>query len=399
MVNPSLGNIHVALVAFAVLGVLIGTALMIAGKRMQHAQLKMVGAGVFVIGLGIPILAELSIWTGISTPLSGGSAGAGVIASSSQPIKIELTGAQQSIMASCDRGQTQPQPTITLKNKFNDVGYATAGLWRQVKDAHGNDNVGGWQHFTSGTRIGVAITPDTEIEILFGNGTSAQFGQHVSWIVPCESNPTLNLKGVTSENGAGLTMTFLDSRGANAAEVPVASGQSLFFVEMRPGSREVYGNVYGVDGNGDTIYYPNELMITLNSSSWSSIDEVWIEAAPSSCATGPDVGCAGVALPQISTNGFATQNLVASGNLTKSFGLPAMENNGVYTIGIRATASSNPATADDSRIWVFAGNYFVYDNNAPVGQANNVAFGIVDRLNALVGLSQANSDSVQGNWV
>jgi len=365
------------------------------GKENPVAKGLMVG-GIAIIA-GSAMLTVFSIaGAGIMPSMGGSILGASVGAGTSAPIVIQLAPADEAALEGCgtgDRGVT-PQPVFNLQNKYtNAIITEATNILRLVKDAQGNDIKGAWSTFTSGTAISVnVVSPGDTVEVVYGITTTDNianaYGPYVQYKIQCKESPKYYALGANDENAAGMSSTFLNNLKAAAAVSPIAASQQYkFYAWLNPASKEVFGNPYMTDENGDAVTMPNQIILSLNSSQWDSIDELWIEEAPGTCKRADGVTpCTGeILIDNTYSNANHTRNYGGS-NLTEVRDFYPMANGETWVIGFKATTGSGWVTAVDGNdvLFVYSGNYFTYDANAG-SKANEVAYGIEDRLKALVG--------------
>lgn len=199
-----------------------------------------------------------------------------------------------------------------------------------------------WKTFTLGT--GFDVSAGQELEIVLGitttDFTDNAYGEYIpSYTVPCEENPTFEVKMYNDEVETSLTATFYNADGDAGAETFSTGETQTVSVQLKAGTDEYFGNPT-LEGN------PNVIVLALNSTEWDKPEQVFLSD--------------GTELSEVQVPG---RQALSSGLQYYAYELPLIGDKKVEVfMDLNADDTNAPAT--DMTAYVFAGNYFINGDTA-----------------------------------
>lgn len=365
--DMGLSNPAWRIIGLGIVGVFAGMAAFKASKNAPESS----RAGLAMGGTGLIALSVVGV---AGMLILGGLPGIGT--TTIVTTGIVSTVAQADIDAGC-LSTTQPKPTLTLISEFTNAALTEAtNLQRITKDANGNEVIGSWSTFTSGTQLGTAIDAFSTISIVFGISTTDEtgnaYGPYVAeWQVPCSSSPVASFIGADDEDASGMTSTFLNSIGSAAAESVTAGVNTFTYIRYVPGNDQSFGNKYM-----DTKY-PNMLVIDMNNTEWDFSTDVTatITNAPDECE------CLGK-LERATAPAYHTSTYSGSGNFTIAWEFPAVYDGGEVRVRVNLDPDNTVTPATDGiHYYLYSGNYYIDT------LTNELNLGVEDENQNLVGQS------------
>ncbi len=368
--DMSLSNPMWQILVLGFVGFLVGVVITMASKNAPESSKKglaLAGTGLIAISV---IGAAMGI-IGLSLPGMG-------------PTTVVTTGiVSQVAPAIVDAGclsTTQPKLTATLVSEFTNAALTEGtNIYQITKDANGNEVIGTWTTFTSGTQWGTAIDAFSTVAIVFGITTTDEtgnaYGPYVSELqIPCSSSPVATFTGGDDETATGLGSTFLNSLGSAAAESASANSIITTFIRYSPSGDVTFGNKYTDED------MPNMLVVDMNRTEWDLTTKVraTIVQAPDEC------NCIG-SLTRATAPAYHTATYGGSGNFTVAWDFPAVYDDQEVRVKITLDSDDTIAPATDGvYYYLYSGHYYI----DTLTQELNV--GVEDESQNLVGQSAPN---------
>lgn len=256
--------------------------------------------------------------------------------------------------------ETTPDLLIKARDVYNKNSAITESFIYRIE---GSDNI--WSDGTTGTELTDLIAYE-DYEFVFGvnstNGIDKAYGAKLSYKVQCKADDEITVDMYNDELEGSLSATFYNNDDNAAAETFIAGQTQDVRIKFQAGTDEVFGN--------PNIVMPNVLILKLNSSEWDKPEKVYLED--------------GTELKSIGTpQRFDDESLSTTGYAEYAYEAPVITDVAL-NIFLKLNADDTNAPSVDGTAYLYAGDYFVTDENA-IGE------GIEDEEGADIATSDSDS--------